>query len=346
MQKLIDLGERKILSEVLPDYVDNVGDDCILVPHGHGFTVASTDPAPMPAAKALCDDGDPYWQGWLLVTINVSDIAAMGAKPTSFMASIDLPKEYYLDNFKRLLKGIKNSCNANNISYAGGNIRESRDDDVTLVGTALGEIEGYAPVHREGANENDHIYAVGQLGKFWSDYATFKITNSIDKKTSPIFSPIAQSTQMEILARSGLVTAAMDVSDGLMPSLEEMSKKNQLKAIVDIDNLNSGWVDRASCNEVYGYHARAYLGWGDWCVLCSVSQSMHSTFLDCCADNEISATKLGRFEATMDTPVVMLRTKDNEIIAGRLESERFAKDSWFVNGIQGYVDLLRSYSLS
>lgn len=76
MQTLIDLGERRILQTIIPRIVAGAGDDCASIELPMGQLVATTDPVPPPAAASIGKDDDPFWMGWLLVTINASDLAA------------------------------------------------------------------------------------------------------------------------------------------------------------------------------------------------------------------------------------------------------------------------------
>src|SRR5262245_17352750 len=124
---LFDLGERRILREIIPRFVSAAGDDCASVTLRSSHVLITTDPVPRPAARIIGQDDDPYWLGWLLVTINASDIAASGAVPEGFVAALDLPKHFAVTDFERLLQGIVDSCQAHGLRYVGGNIREANE---------------------------------------------------------------------------------------------------------------------------------------------------------------------------------------------------------------------------
>ena len=107
-----DLGERRIIAELLaPRYAHGggrFGDDCASlsltdIPHGH--LVMTTDPCPPPMAAQL-GFNDPYYRGWLLATINLSDLAAAGAEPLGLLTSLQLPASTTIADFERLLDGI------------------------------------------------------------------------------------------------------------------------------------------------------------------------------------------------------------------------------------------------
>jgi thiamine monophosphate kinase len=132
----------------------------------------------------------------------------------------------------------------------------------------------------------------------------------------------------------------MDTSDGLAPKLEELSQVNKLAIEVDLANLSwTGTVPPpAGCRpEVY------WFGWGDWTVVTAVSSSALGKFAEFCKANEIKYADIGQF--IEGEPSVILRNGATTLRATRLESERFAADSWFREGIQAYEKRLFSYPL-
>src|SRR5216684_1382291 len=187
---LFDFGERRILREIIPRFVADAGDDCASVLLGSSQFVITTDPVPRPAAQVIGRDDDPYWLGWLLVTINASDIAASGARPEGFVAALDLPQKFPVPSFERLLEGIKDSCHVHALRYVGGNIREAKE--VAAVGTAFGS-SPCTPLRRRGAKSGDNVVVLGTGGRFWYDAFMLRAGRNVEKKSSPLFSPIAQS---------------------------------------------------------------------------------------------------------------------------------------------------------
>lgn len=248
---LSDLGERRLLREVIPRFVEGAGSDCAIIRPQGATVVVTTDPVPRPAAEVIGGDRDPYWLGWLLVTINASDIAASGARPDSFVAALDLPGDYLLSDFERLLFGIQSSCRANHLKYVGGNLRES--NVLAGVGTAFGSTN-FQPLTRAGLKVGDSIYVLGAGGRFWTDVSKLSRGAEIDKRSSPLFSPISQSPIMHVLHEQGLARCAMDTSDGLAPTLEELALVNELTLEIDVRSM----CVTGECDE----EVRNWFGWG------------------------------------------------------------------------------------
>jgi thiamine-monophosphate kinase len=321
-----DLGERRILKEIIPKYTQGSGDDCAIIGRGDGTYVVTTDPVPPPAAESIGGDPDPYWLGWLLVTINASDIAAAGAEPLGFVAALDLPRDMKISQLERLLAGTRDSCQANGLRYIGGNLRESAS--IKAVGTAIGRCK-IQPLQRQGASNGDWVVVIGNGGQFWCDVEKIQGGQLVDKMSSPLFSPLSQAKQMYQLHHAELIRCAMDTSDGLAPTLTELASVNQLRIRVDIRSMHIASELHVSCQHA----TRLWMGWGDWTVLAAVQPSKFKHLKSLVATIGSSCTRIGQFEQGEG---VILENDDKSIPMGRLESERFAADSWFSQGVGEY----------
>ena len=164
--RLIDFGERRLVEEVLAaryGSTKNWGDDAALAAElspGARWVVATTDPCPPPMAVSL-GFNDWYYTGWLLATINLSDIAAAGAHPAGLLSSLNLPADTLLSDFTRLLDGLDSCCAAAETRVIGGNLKET--PEVSLSGTAIGYCQ-QPPLSRHGAQPNDTLYLIGEVG--------------------------------------------------------------------------------------------------------------------------------------------------------------------------------------
>ena len=338
MAKLIDLGERKILQTIIPRFVTGVGDDCASIKLPLGQLVATTDPVPPPAAATIGRDTDPFWMGWLLVTINASDLAAAGALPLAFLAAIECEASRQVDEFERMLEGISAGCADAGLSYVGGNIREAKQ--LAAVGIGLGLCHPHKPLGRVGATDGDLVVSVGQGGLFWRDaLRMIDGMGPVTKEQSPLYKPHSQINTMHHLAAKGLVSAAMDNSDGLLPSLVELATKNNLGIEIDTNLLTvPDLIEKERVNQ-----SRFWLGWGDWNVIACVPSDRAKQTCEIARQLGTVVVQIGM--CSKGHSGVRLRRNDNVISAPRLESERFASDSWMLKGIDEYVRMLRSVPL-
>jgi thiamine-monophosphate kinase len=334
---LSDLGERFIIRNILPHYVQGVGDDCAVLSVTSDDIVVTIDPVPDPAARVIGNDDDPFWMGWLLVTINVSDLAAAGAVPIGFLSALELPASTPKATLERLLDGVSAACSANRIPYLGGNLKEA--GRISATGVAFGRCELGRAIKRTGASKNAAVVSIGGGGIFWRDaLQLLRGANNIDKDVSPVFRPSTQIVPMVELSKEGLIEAAMDNSDGLLPSLYELAYKNGMQIIIDMERLEAPTETPAGIEG-----ERLWLGWGDWNVIAAVHHDGLERVKVLCRQFGSNCTEIGRF--VVGEPEVFLQRNDRVIKAPRLESERFVSDSWFSSGIGGYVETLLSIPL-
>lgn len=333
MPDLRSLGERRIVSEILPDYVVGIGSDCATIDLANAQIVTTTDPAPEPAAKLLGGDTDLYWMGWLLVVINASDLSAAGAAPLAFLAALEVPPTLSIEDFRRLLLGIKECCEAEGLRYAGGNLREG--PRVSAVGTAIGLSPRAGAISRKGARLGDVLVSIGRGGLFWRDVLSLRAGVSLDKDSSPLFRPRSQLALMQRLAAKFPVAAAIDNSDGLLPTLQQFAAANGLRIVLDLEQLSVSDVPR-STGPIDP--ARLWLGWGDWNVVVALPETLVAPVQRLAEDSGGFVLPIGRF--LEGGPEVVLKRGDALSPAPRLESERFAADSWFSAGIDAYLGQL------
>ena len=333
MSKLYELGERQLINQVIRRHCLVAGDDCALVDLPGSRLAITTDPVPEPAAFVLAGDSDLYWKGWLLVTINASDLAAAGAAPLGFVAAVEAPPEASVEQLDRLLQGIADACVTEKIEYVGGNLREAKVFSAT--GTAVGTVPLAGGLSRSGAHVGDLIFSIGKGGDFWRDALLVRAGFRVDTRVSRLFRPVSQLWVMAELAHSGHIKAAIDNSDGLLTSLGQLADANEVGIEIDLDQLTvSNWEQTGADDP-----ARFWLGWGDWNVLVAIAHAGSQAILDLAADLSADVVQIGK---VVEKSGVVLTRGDARQPAPRLESERFSTDSWFTAGISSYVDQLLS----
>ena len=334
---LRDLGERFILRNIIPEFCSAAGDDCASIDFGDTDVIVTTDPVPTPAAHLLGGDPDPYWMGWLLVVINASDLAAAGAAPVAFLSALEVESERSVGDLRRLLAGVRDCCESEGLAYVGGNLREG--NRMGGVGTAIGRASHGAALRRYGAVPGDLLVSVGNGGVFWRDaLGAIRRGVTLDKQSSPVFSPHSQVRVMEALAGAGLIHAAIDNSDGLLPSIQQLASSSEVAATLDLAVLSV-----PECGELAIDPARLWLGWGDWNVIAAVEPSKHETAQELGLRHGVAVKVIGSFQA--GNPQIVLKRGLKTSAAPRLESERFAADSWFAEGLEAYIHRMLSVDI-
>jgi thiamine-monophosphate kinase len=162
----------------------------------------------------------------------------------------------------------------------------------------------------------------------------------IDKSVSPLFSPVSQINAVFALHEAGLLKCAMDTSDGLAPTLEELATVNGVTIDIDVSTLR---FESENFADVAARPERFWFGWGDWTVVTAVSKTMLPDLSRMMGNLSMPWSDVGR--VLMGPPGVYLADGTRKIRARRLESERFAPDSWFIQGIDEYTRRLQAFPL-
>jgi len=342
--RLDELGERRIIRDLLaPRYRSgalNFGDDCarLAVPSGSGELVLTTDPCPPPMAAELGFD-DWYYRGWLLATINLSDLAAAGAEPLGLLTSLVLPGTTTVGEFQRLLDGLDDCCREQHCSVIGGNIKEAPRLDIAA--TAVGHCSGAPPLGRSGAKVGDFVVLLGELGRFWAGALALRrglITADPDHPLlEPVLTPRPQIGIGRISRERGLLTAAIDNSDGLYPSLAQIAQASSVGLELDASGMEFAQDVRAMANRLDVDPVRLALGWGDWQLVGTTSPHTLDELRVAAAEQSVACSILGR---VVDGDEVVLQHLGRRGSLLRLDSERFTAGSWFLAGLDAYISTM------
>lgn len=209
-----------------------VGDDGALITPTPGCElVISTDM--LAEGTHFLPDTDPEDLGWKTLAVNVSDMAAMGAKPRWATLAIALPDadEAWIAAFAR---GVFACADAFDIDLIGGDTtRGPRNFCVTIFGEAA---TGTA-LRRGGAQPGDEIWVSGQPGRAALGLAHLqgRTTLSEPRRSDCIAALQRPLPRVSLgLALHGLASAAIDVSDGLLADLGHVLEASGVAARLTI----------------------------------------------------------------------------------------------------------------
>ena len=173
------------------------------------------------------DDGlytDPYLIGWMVVTISVSDLAAVSAQPLGLLLDFRIPSGYESYKLKTINKGINDACSYYNCFIYGGDTNKS--DKLQLGSTGVGLCEK-SYLKRVGMQPNDVLYVSGKMG-MGSSYAYSKFFNN-----EPIdYLPKARISEGQFLRN--YATSCIDSSDGFIPAICQLMDINNLGFSMDL----------------------------------------------------------------------------------------------------------------
>ena len=163
-----ELGESGVLARVLAQLSDSdaaivgPGDDCAVL-RTVGDVVVTTDTMiEGPDFRLAWHEG--FELGWKLAATNLSDVAAMGARPTALTVALAVPRETPVSLLERIAEGLDAACRAlaPGCGVVGGDL--GRAPVIVASVTAVGDLEGRAAVLRSGAAPGDIVAYAGELG--------------------------------------------------------------------------------------------------------------------------------------------------------------------------------------
>ena len=237
MQTLADVGEKAAVAAILGRLKSSTavgpGDDAAAIEVGGRYVVASTDIvsrlAHLPGAMV------PRDIGWFVAAVNLSDVAAMGARPLGVLLSFCLPRDYLLRDLEAIMEGAQECALSVGTEILGGDTKEGRE--LVIAGTALGEVEKERVLLRRGARKGDLLAVTGTMGLASAGFAA--VTNGINapEAADAFMRPRPRIREGMALSASGAATSAMDVTDGLAYSVHELSRQSGVHFIVDWDAI-------------------------------------------------------------------------------------------------------------
>jgi thiamine-monophosphate kinase len=213
------------------------GDDCAVIAPAPGMQIAlSTDT--LVEGRHFLSTVDPARLGHKSLAVNLSDLAACGARPLAFTLALTLPRvdTRWLSGFAR---GLLALADAHDCELIGG---DTTAGPLTIGITVLGEVPAGGALLRSGARPGDQLWVSGQPGEARLALEAFRGTLS-----PPLSADDFQHTRdrMECptprvalgLALRGLATAAIDISDGLLGDLQHILRRSRVGATLCLEQL-------------------------------------------------------------------------------------------------------------
>lgn len=211
--KISDIGEKELIRYIISNSRDITPDDTAITPLNNSNLISTTDM--LIQSRHFPESMSYHDMGFKAVTVNVSDLAAMGAKPLGFLLAIALPKDLDLDSFKQIIDGVLEACKYYQIPLIGGDTNEA--SEIIISGTALGLCD--KPLMKDTYNRGDLIAVTGNIGLAALGFNINTLDNIYTKR----------ALKPEARIKEGLVlkdyaTSATDITDGLASELYEIKK--------------------------------------------------------------------------------------------------------------------------
>jgi thiamine-monophosphate kinase len=187
------------------------------------------------SSKKRCDAF--FKAGYKAVSVNVSDIAAMGGSPLFYMVSLGLSGKESVEEIDHLYRGIDSAGQETKIRLIGGNTARSRTGFFISI-TLIGEVPPDEMVRRSGGSVGDILYVTGMLGD-----AAAGVLPTGKKRSLPASLvlkqelPKARWKEGRLLAKKQIPSAMIDLSDGLSSDLGHLANQSGVGAELWADRI-------------------------------------------------------------------------------------------------------------
>ncbi|MDH3244904.1 MAG: AIR synthase related protein, partial [Saprospiraceae bacterium] len=156
---------------------------------------------------------DPFLIGWMTITSNLSDLAAVGADPLGILLIQHLPLNLGSSFLQRLQEGISKACRNSHVYVLGGDTNQS--SSLQMGAAAIGLIQDEKIILRKGYKPGDRLFISGLMGKggafAFARFFTEQAPHSIP------FCPEPRLEEGKLIRRYG--SSCIDTSDGFFPAI-------------------------------------------------------------------------------------------------------------------------------
>lgn len=242
-----------------------VGDDCALFPAPAGEQIATSTDLLL-EGRHFFPDVDPRSLGHKSLAVNLSDLAAMGARPIGCVLGLALPRldEPWLAAFA---DGFHALAAVHGCPLIGGDTTRSAHDLAISV-TVFGAVPAELALRRDGARADDDIWVSGELGAADVAYRLLDGQYPADPQRLAATRRALEWPEPQValgMALRGVARSAIDISDGLLQDLGHILAASRVGAALDYASLP---VATALDGMPEDQRLRAILGGGDVYQLC------------------------------------------------------------------------------
>ncbi len=264
-----------------------------------------------------------YDIGWKSLAVNLSDMAAMGAKPLWVTLAITLPKQddEWLAEFSR---GFNDLAIRFDVRLIGG---DTTRGPLSVTVNIFGDSSESSGLVRSAAKPGDKIYVSGFLGDAALGLQSFS-------KQLPLTTTEQHGLQFklnrpiprvkEVLALKSFINSSIDISDGLYADLNHILSASGVGALVYINQIPVSREYQWCCNGLQSYDV-ALTGGDDYELCVTVSAEKEAQFLDCTEQFETPWSCIGEIKA--EQGLLLLNANYEEYRVAGHAYDHFLSDS-------------------
>lgn len=233
--------------------------------------------------------------------VNLSDLAAKGAKPLAYSLALGLPQDWRESWIKAFAKGLEEDQAGFGLTLTGGDTYRS-PGGITISITAFGLVDAGKYISRMGARPGDVLFVTGTIGD--AALGLKQIMGEIDSRLlakhektylrERYMLPQPGTLLAEIIGE--YASASMDISDGLVGDLEKLCKASGVGAKIDAPNVPFSAPVRKIIQALPQHLHTALTGGDDYELLLAVNPQKFDDFHNAIQLLPITITKIGVVE--------------------------------------------------
>ncbi len=179
--------------------------------------------------------------GWKALAVNLSDLAAMGARPLWALVALQVPPATPAARLTAIARGLGACARRHRLAVVGGNV--SRGGELSLTVTVLGAVERGRALRRDGARPGHLVLVSGTLGDAALGLRPGAAAPLRRRQRRP-------TPRLGLgLALRGLASAAIDLSDGLGQDLGHLCRASGVGATLQAADLPRSAAGRAAAGD-------------------------------------------------------------------------------------------------
>ncbi len=226
--------------------------------------------------------------GWKALAVNLSDLAAMGARPLWALVALAFPRDEPAARILGVNRGIAACARRHGVAVVGGNVSRAKALSVAI--TVIGSVRPGRFLTRAGAQPGDLVLGSGTFGE-----AALGMLAGVGPALAR-----RQRRPMPRLALgralAGIATAAIDVSDGLVQDLSHVAEASGVAAVLEESRVPTSAAYRRRAASLADPMGPALAGGEDYELILAVPKAKLGEALSAARRAGTALSVLGRFE--------------------------------------------------
>ncbi len=228
---LIDIIKKKTAS--FNNEIYGIGDDCAIIPIDDKKEILVTTDTLIEGVHFF-KNSNPYYLGRKSLSVNISDVAAMAAKPKWAFLALTVSDSIDLAYIKEFMDGFKSVMDDFGVLLLGGDTTKGNIFSITI--TVIGENKRYRSVKRNSAKVNNDIYVTGNIGCSYAGFIAIKDDIKINEQLKMAhINPTARIKEAMLV--QAYAASMIDISDGFIQDCLHICNQSGVGFRIDFDKI-------------------------------------------------------------------------------------------------------------